>query len=312
MQDTFKKRVLFVGMPDMALVCLTKLYNAGVNIVGVVPPEKTNGTYGFFIQFAQSMGLKVIDYENSLKDKLFLSKIKALEADIAVVCSYNKLFPKEFLSMTKDGFVNVHPSLLPEYRGGNPYSHVIINKEAETGITLHFMDESFDTGDIISQYKIPLDKAETMGTLFNKLNFLASDVLLHALKFYESNSTLPRVKQPEGEYKRAYSLDVNLGNTLIDWNKSADEIERFIRALNPFITAGTRFRKTYTKINTAVAKDKKHKFQPGEICYVKDSVGVACGEGILVLKTLQVGSYINGDCSDFIRVFKPQVGEVFE
>ncbi len=296
----------------MALVCLSKLHNSGVNIVGVVPPSKDNATYDFFVQFVQAMDLRIVDYENSLKDRVFLSKIKALEPDIAVVCSYNKLFPKEFLDITKDGFINTHPSLLPHYRGGNPYSHVIIDGETETGVTLHFMDETFDTGDIISQYKVQIDKQETMGTLFNKLNFLAADVLLHALKFYEANSTLPRVKQPDGEYKKAYALDVKYGNTLIDWNKSADEIERFIRALNPFVTAGTRFRGAYTKINTAVAQNKKHNKEPGEICIVKDTVGIACSEGILHLKTLQIGSYISGDCSDFIRIFKPKVGEKFE
>ncbi len=296
----------------MALVCLPKLYNAGVNIVGVVPPDKSNPTYEFFVQYVQTMDLKIIDYDNSLKDKIFLSKIRAIEPDIAVVCSYNRLFPQEFLDSVKDGFINTHPSLLPEYRGGNPYSHVIINNEVDTGITLHFMDETFDTGDIISQYKVPIDKNETMGTLFNRLNFLAGDVILHALKYYEANSTLPRVKQPQGTFKKANSIDIKYGNTLIDWTKSAEEIERFIRALNPFITAGTKFRGVYTKVNTSYVQNKKSKCEPGEICHVKDTVGVACGEGILHLKTLQVGSYINGDANDFIRVFKPQIGEKFE
>lgn len=296
----------------MALVCLSKLVNAGVNIVAVVPPEKSSPTYDFFMQFALSMNLRVISYDSSLKEKLFLNKIKALDADIAVVCSYNKLFPKELLGLTKDGFINTHPSLLPNYRGGNPYSHVIINDEKETGVTLHFMDESFDTGDIISQYKVPVENNETMGTLFNKLNFLSADTLLHTLNFYEQNSTLPRVKQPEGEYKKANSIDIKFGNNLIDWNKSAVEIERFIRALNPFVTAGTKYRETYTKINTSFAQNKKSKSAPGTICYLKDTIGVACGEGILHIKTLQVGSYVTGDAKDFIDIFAPKIGEKFE
>lgn len=296
----------------MALVCLSKLVSAGVNIVAVVPPEKISPTYDFFIQFAQSMNLRIIDYEASLKEQLFLNKIKALDADIAVVCSYNKLFPKELLKLTKDGFINTHPSLLPEYRGGNPYSHAIINDEKETGVTLHFMDESFDTGDIISQYKVPIEKNETMGTLFNKLNFLSADVLLHTLNFYEKNSTLPRVKQAEGVYKKAYSIDIKYGNNIIDWTKPAADIERFIRALNPFVSAGTRYRGAYTKINTAFVQNKKSKLEPGTICHLKDSIGVACGDGILHLKTLQVGSYITGDANDFISIFSPQLGEKFE
>lgn len=308
----YNKKVLFVGMPDMALVCLSKLVNAGVNIVAVVPPEKNSATYGFFMEFVHGMNLRVIDYDSSLKEQLFLNKIKALEADIAVVCSYNKLFPPEFLKLTKDGFINVHPSLLPEYRGGNPYSHVIINNEKETGVTIHFMDETFDTGDIISQYRVDIEEKDTMGTLFNRLNFLAADVLLHTLNFYEKNSTLPRVKQAEGEYKKAYAIDIKYGNSIIDWNKPAVEIERFVRALNPFISAGTRYRGTYTKINTAFVQNKKHKLQPGSICHIKDSIGVACGEDILHIKTLQVGSYVTGDAKDFTRIFNPKIGEMLE
>lgn len=296
----------------MALVCLSRLVNEGVNIVGVVPPDKFNPTYDFFVKFVNSLGLKVIDYDNSLKEPDFLKQIKALEPDIAVVCSYNKLFPKEFLEVVKDGFINVHPSLLPEYRGGNPYSHVIINGEKESGVTLHFMDERFDTGDIISQYKVSLEKVDTMGTLFNRLNFLAADALMEALVYYESNP-LPRVKQPEGQYKYACTLDVKFGNTMIDWNKPATELEKFIRALNPFISAGTRYRGVYTKVYTSHSQNKRTKHEPGTICHIKDSsIGVACGDGILHIKTLQVGSYVLGDASDFITIFKPKIGEKFE
>lgn len=299
-------------MPDMALVTLSKLCNAGVNIVGVVPPDKQNQTYDFFVQFADSFGLRVIDYENSLKEPLFLNKIKALEADIAVVCSYNKLFPPEFLKLTKDGFINTHPSLLPEYRGANPYSHVIINDEKETGVTFHFMDESFDTGDIIAQYKAPVHEHETMGTLFNKLNFLGADALLQVLTYYEKNSVLPRVKQAEGDYKKACSIDIKFGNCLIDWDKPATEIERFIRALNPFICAGTKYRGSYVKIYTSFVQNKNTKELPGTIVHLKDTVGVACKEGLLHIKTLQVGSYLSGDAKDFMKVFNPKVGEKFE
>ncbi len=295
----------------MALVCLSKLVNSGVNIVGVVPPDKSNPTYEFFSKFVESFNLKIIDYESSLKEQIFLTKVKALEPDIAVVCSYNKLFPPEFLALTKDGFLNIHPSLLPEYRGGNPYSHVIINNEKETGVTLHFMNERFDEGDIVSQYKVNVEKFDTMGTLFNRLNYIAADALLEALIYYENNS-LPRMVQKEGEFKKAPTLDIKLGNTIIDWNKSVEEIERFIRALNPFITAGTRYRGVYTKIYTSFVQKKKTKHEPGTICHIKDTIGVACSDGILHIKILQVGSYVLGDASDFVRVFRPSIGEKFE
>ena len=165
MAKKYKKRILFVGMPDMALVCLNRLAENGINIVGAVPPAKTEPTYKLMVDTAKALNLNVIDYEYGLDDKDFLEKIKDLNVDLGVVASYNKKFPRQFLRLAKDGFINLHPSKLPNYRGANPYSHVIMNGEEESAITLHFMDEEFDTGDIISQFKFSIDLNETMGTL---------------------------------------------------------------------------------------------------------------------------------------------------
>lgn len=299
-------------MPDMALVCLSRLYQSGVNIVGVVPPEKENNTHSYFVQFATSLGYNVIPYDESLKDEKFLKELKKLDIDIAVVCSYNRLFPPEFLAVAKDGFINTHPSLLPDYRGGNPYSHVIINNEKETGVTLHFMDDSFDTGDIITQCKIAVSKDETMGTLFNKLNYLSAEAILKILAFYEETATLPRFPQPKGEFKKANSIDLKFGNSYIDWTRPASEIERFIRALNPFISAVTKYKNDFVKIYSSSVKNKRTKEAPGTICCVKDTIDVATGDGILEIRALQIGSYVIGDAKDFIKTVEPKIGEKFE
>ena len=131
MDKKYQKKVLFLGMPDMALVCLSKLVYDGFNIVGVVPPHRSDGTYELMCNFVRGLKLPLVEYQNKLDELDFLHKIRQLEADIAVVCSYNKKFPPELLKIVKGGFVNCHPSLLPDYRGANPYSNVIINDEAE-------------------------------------------------------------------------------------------------------------------------------------------------------------------------------------
>ena len=141
-RNTFKKRILFVGIPDMAYIGLDGLLMAGVNIVGVLGPKKDHNMYFDFKNFAQSRRLNYIDYDELDEDKL-IKTITDLDVDAAVVCSFNYKIPKKF--------INVHPSMLPKYRGGNPYSRVIMNGETETGVTIHFMDEVFDTGDIIAQ-----------------------------------------------------------------------------------------------------------------------------------------------------------------
>lgn len=309
MEKKYQKRILFFGMPDMAIVCLTKLVLEGFNIVGVIPPHKSEDTYSLMCNITKSMKIPLFEYENKLDELDFLHKIRQANADIAIVCSYNKKFPPELLKCVKGGFVNCHPSLLPEYRGANPYSNVIINDEKETGITLHFMDENFDTGNIAAQRKVSIDKNETMGTLFNRMNYLCADFICEFLQQYEQNSNIAAMPQPQGEFKKAYAIDSKNMKNFIDWDKDAAYIERFIRALNPFISAMTNFRGIFVKVYSADWSDKKTKYEPGTICGVKDTLAVATGKGILYIKTLQFGSFMIGDAKSFIEKFKPQIGE---
>ncbi len=309
-EKKYKKRILFIGMPDMALVCLSKLAAKGINIVGVVPPAKDDPTNKLMMDTAQNLGFDIIDYNISLSDKGFLQRIKNLNADLGVVASFNKRLPKELLQLTKDGFINLHPSKLPDYRGANPYSHVIINGEEESAITLHFMDENFDTGDIISQYRFNLDLNETMGTLFYRTNQMCASMLYEALDYYETHD-FPRKPQPkDGEYKKAEALSFEKKNIFIDWNKSAEEIERFIRGLNPYIGAITCYNGTILRINSAYVIEKNHNFTPGTICDTKNSLKVACGEDILEIDSIQYGAFFISSGRDFVERLNPKKGEI--
>ena len=146
-RTNFKKRILFVGIPDMAYIGIDGLLMSGVNIVGVMGPKKDHNMYEDFKTFILSRGLNFLEF-NELDEPELVQKIKDLNVDAAVVCSYNYKIPKVLMEATRDGFINVHPSMLPKYRGGNPYTRVIMNGETETGVTIHFMDSTFDTGDI--------------------------------------------------------------------------------------------------------------------------------------------------------------------
>lgn len=308
MENKFKKKVLFIGMPDMAYICLDGLYAQGVNIVGVIGAKKNHPTYENFKNFTLERNLNFIDYE-SLKDESFIEKIKGLNPDIAVVCSFNYKIPKVFLDCVKDGFINIHPSLLPNYRGKNPYASVIINNEKLTGVTLHFMDEGFDTGDIIAQKEFSISPKETMGTLFNKTNLIGYEHLLATLKHYE-NHPIPRQKQPEGSFVKAKSFpDEKL---FIDFDKPAVEIERFVRALNPFLNASSVFRKTFVKVFSAEYENKnnKSKHEVGMIVKVtKDKFYIKTAQGLLVPTSLQFGSFFAGSAKEFIEILKPKIGE---
>lgn len=309
--NKFKKRVLFIGIPDMAFGTLDLLHNAGVNIVGVIGPEKGHSTYMQFKNFVNNLKLNLIDYESINSPKL-LKTLKDLNIDIGVVASFNLKIPDEFIACIKDGILNQHPSLLPEYRGGNPYSYVIINGEKETGITIHYMSSEFDQGDIVYQEKCIIEPNETMGTIFAKTNRISSCALLKVLERYEKDSNLPRKPQPNGNFK--YAPNIKTRDSFVDYNKTAVEIERFVRALNPYINALSTFRYNYVKLHkvTVVDEDISDKFNVGDIYNIKDDkIYIKTAKGGIIPEVLQYGAFFTSNCSDFINLVKPKIGEHF-
>ena len=310
MEINYKKRILFVGIPDMAFICLEACYQTGINIVGVMGPKPSHNMYEPFKQFVAEKKLNFIEYTDLNSPKL-LEEIKKLDIDLAIVCSFNYKIPETLLKSTKDGFINLHPSLLPLYRGPNPYSRVIMNNEQITGVTLHHMSKEFDTGDIILQVDCPIDKNETMGTLFNKTNDICVQLLLAALKEYEERP-LPALKQKEGNFPIAASVQDN--ETILDYNKPAQDLERLIRALNPFILAATFFRGNCVKVMKAevIKKQFSDKIPNGSIVKIKNNqFWIKTSRDCLAISIMQYGSYFIGTAEDFINTIKPKEGERF-
>ncbi|MCD8378309.1 MAG: methionyl-tRNA formyltransferase [Candidatus Gastranaerophilales bacterium] len=309
---SFKKRILFIGVPDMGYIGLDTLLCAGVNIVGVMGPLKTHNTYFAFRNFVFSKKLNFIEYDN-LKSPELLNYLKNLNIDLAVVCSFNNKIPMEFINSVKDGILNVHPSLLPLYRGGNPYSRVIMNNEKETGVTIHFMSENFDEGDIVFQEKCPVEPFETMGTIFEKTNKIGCRLLLKAIIEYEKSPALPKIKQPDGDFAIARNLTQN--EQFIDYDKTAAEIERFVRALNPYITALTVFRNQIIRVHKVKYTNETAplKCQNGEIFRIsKDEIYIKTAKGTIIPEVIQYGGCFIGDAYDFIKIVKPETGEIFK
>lgn len=309
-------RILFAGMPEMGPVCLTELYKAKKNIVGVIMPPKNNmALYNAMFGLAIEMGLEPISFEKDMNEPDFIEKVRSKNADIGIVASYNKRFPKELLEATNLGFVNSHPSLLPLYRGGNPYFYPIFNNDKVTGVTLHFMDNDFDTGDIILQQTVPLLPYETMGTLFNRTNFIFAKAHVDLVSFLEEGNTLPRKPQNKtGNYPKADMLLEQRGDTRINWASEAADVERFVRACNPFLGALSFYKGNPIKIHTGFYNaDKKAEKAPGTIVEVGNAhIAVATGKGLFFPTAVQVGSYFSGDVRMFLEFVKPEVGEIFE
>ena len=295
----------------MAYIGLDGLLMSGVNIVGVLGPKKSHELYNDFKNFVHLRGLNYIEYDE-LNEPQLIETVCRLNVDAAVVCSFNYKIPKILMNAVKDGFINVHPSLLPKYRGGNPYSRVLMNGETETGVTIHFMDEDFDTGDIIAQKAYHIHSKATMGTLFNELNLLGIELLIQVLQAYETQP-LPRMPQPKGNFISGNSVkDKDL---FINYNKPAEEIERFIRALNPFLLATTTFRGNMMEIMKAeIASDAFCVPHPaGTVAKIEDDkFFIATSKGLIVPTVMQFGSFFMGDSKDFIRIVNPKIGEEFK
>ncbi|MBQ8848336.1 MAG: methionyl-tRNA formyltransferase [Candidatus Gastranaerophilales bacterium] len=304
-----KLKIIFVGIPDMALVCLMNLIAKKFNIVGVVPPHKNHATFDFFKTFAKERNLNFMEFNETPNEKEYIEKLKELNADIGVVCSYNKKFSKEFLKTTKMGYINCHPSLLPYYRGAAPYFHIVNNGEKTSGITLHFMDETFDTGDIIYQEKFDLIPCETMGSIFNRTTYMLSDALIEILGQIQDGKEIQKIKQPkEKDFIEAPKVD---GNFRARWNTySSVELERLIRASNPFYNVFTTFRGVNLKIIKADAIELKHNYKPGQIVKADENEFlVAAKKGLLSLKIFQIGSWGTYDTKDFYNTFTPTCDE---
>ena len=306
-----KLKIIFVGIPDMGLVCLMNLFKQGFDILGVVPPKKSHDTYNFFKNYVQDLNLNLIEFENSPNEENCINKLKALNADIGVICSYNTKLSSDFIKTTKMGYINCHPSLLPDYRGGAPYFHIINNGEKVSGITLHFIDEEFDTGDIVYQEKFDVAPFETMGSIFNRTNYMISDALTQVLKKLQETGEIKRYHQPkEGKFKTAPLVD---GNFRLRWNTYSNvEIERLVRACNPFYNVFTSFRGANAKIIKAEAVDYKHDFKFGKIIKANENtLLVATKGGAVNITLISIGSWGYFDNKDFYCMFTPGEDEEF-
>jgi len=294
-------------------MCLNAFIEKKKDIAAIVLPETNKSAYNVLSDVVRLHNIPILTFENSLKDADFIEKFKSYNPDVAFVCAYNHKIPEELLKIPPLGFINCHPSLLPHYRGGNPYFHVIANNETKTGVTIHYMDEEFDTGDIISQYEMDITTNETFGTIFSRLNEKSVEMVIDVADRLEKDGKLPGIPQDRSEnYKKAPTVKPERGDIFIDWKKDAACIERFIRACNPIYGALCYFRNCAVKIWSAEYIDDKKGYNPGTVIKVShDKITIGTDRGLLVPKTIQVGYFLITDIQDFIKRLNPQSGEKF-
>ena len=227
-------KLIFFGTPGFAVVSLHEInLNYKVDCV-VTSPDKKSGRGQKIRQsevkkYAADNNIKILQPDN-LNDRKFVNQVKEINPDIIIVVAFRKI-PNEIFSIPKYGTINLHASLLPNYRGAAPINWCLINNEVKTGVTTFFINEKIDRGDILLKEEVNISDMDNFGSLYNKLSSIGSKLLIKTIKGVLSNSLKPSKQNFDENLKIAPKLSKE--NTRIDWNKSQKEIIGLIRGLSP-------------------------------------------------------------------------------
>lgn len=308
-------KVVFMGTPDFSVPSLHALIKAGHKIEAVVTqPDKPKGR-GKSMQYtpvkeaAVKYGIPVFQPEK-VKDPNFIEQLKSIDMDVIVVIAFGQILPESILNLPRFGCINVHASLLPSYRGAAPIQRVILDGKKTSGVTTMFMSEGLDEGDMIDKITILLDKKETFGSLHDKLSLEGAKLLLQTLEKIENCSAV-RHKQDSELANYASMIHKKTGS--VDFHKTAEEIERMIRGLDPWPSAYTKLDGKTLKLWEAEVTDAEYQGIPGEIVEITDdSLIIKTGDKALVVKSLQLEGKKRMKVKDFLRGNNIKAGTILE
>lgn len=299
-------KIIFFGTPEFSVPFLDFLLKQqNIQILGVVTqPDKPVGRKQILLscavkQYAKEHKLLVLQPKN-LKDKNTQDHIRDLQADMFVVVAYGKIIPQAILDVVNGQVLNVHPSLLPKYRGPSPLQFALLNAEKETGVTIMLLDAGMDTGPILSQEKISLDTSETLISLVKKVHTIGPKLLYQTIQKFLAQTIKP---QPQNESQASLTHLLSREDGHIDWNQSAEQIDRKIRALNPWPGCWTLLKGKRVKIlaSTLSETSKAEKALPGTIFIKNNHLFVATSNNFLEILTLQIEGKPPIFAQDFIN-----------
>lgn len=314
-------RIVFMGTPEFAVAPLQAIKSAGMNIVGVVTaPDKPAGrgkklTPPAVKVYAEESLECLVFQPEKLRDPAFISEIASLEADLFIVVAF-RMLPEAVWSLPEQGTINLHASLLPQYRGAAPINWCIINGEKETGLTTFLIDREIDTGRILLQEKMTIGDDENAGSLHDRMMDTGAALLVESIEQVMNGKVKP-VDQasfniPPGQLKKAPRIHKE--DCRIDWNQESDKTFNFIRGLSPFPGAFTLLedpegnRSTLKIFATKRTADKPGAAQPGTLRSDKTSIlKVKTGDGWLEITSLQAAGKKRLKTADFLRGFREDI-----
>ncbi|KZZ83157.1 methionyl-tRNA formyltransferase [Bacillus sp. SJS] len=298
-------RIVFMGTPDFSVPVLRRLVDEGYNVVGVVtqpdrpkgrkkeltpPPVKTE---------ALKHGIEVLQPEK-IRHQKDLDKVLALKPDLVVTAAFGQILPNELLEAPKHGCINVHASLLPELRGGAPIHYSILQGKEKTGITIMYMAEKLDAGDILTQAEVVITEEDNVGTLHDKLSKAGTELLAETLPMLLEGKLKP-IKQDDS--KATFASNIKREQEKIDWTRTGEEIYNHIRGLNPWPVAFTSLEGQTVKIWRGEKMKSTNPSEPGTVIGIdSDGFVVASGNGTAVkIVELQPAGKKKMSGEDFLR-----------
>ncbi|HNJ28458.1 MAG TPA: methionyl-tRNA formyltransferase [Ferruginibacter sp.] len=315
MKDLKSLRIVFMGTPEFAVASLDALVQAGCHIVGVITaPDKAAGR-GMQLQqsavkkYAVEKGLHILQ-PDKLKNPGFLEQLRSLQADLQIVVAF-RMLPEAVWNMPPMGSVNLHGSLLPQYRGAAPINWAVINGEKETGVTTFKLKHEIDTGDILLQERFPIGDDETAGEVHDKMKAIGAQLLVRTVAGL-AEGTLKKTPQlstgnlPAGEADRPETLKhapkIFTETCRIDFSKTVNEVHNLIRGLSPFPGA-------FTSLDSKTLKIFRTEKQPGTTGSASGSfetdkkqfLKFACADGYVLVKELQLEGKKRMAVEDFLR-----------
>jgi methionyl-tRNA formyltransferase len=308
-------RIVFMGTPGFAVATLGSLLMNGFNVVGVVTvPDKPAGR-GRTLQkspvksYAESSYIQIFQPSN-LKDTDFVNTLKSLKPDLFIVVAF-RMLPEAVWKIPSTGTINLHASLLPDYRGAAPINHAIINGETRTGVTTFFIDDKIDTGNILLREEINIFPFENAGDLHDRMTKLGARLVIKTLAGIVDKSIKPQPQSkfitPGVELKTAPKIHPE--DCIINWNSGAVKIHNLIRGLAPSPGARSVLKgKTSSltvKFYESIPEFEKHSLKPGTIVTDgKNDFKIACKDGFVSISMLQLEGKNRMNSVEFLRGFK--------
>lgn len=298
-----------MGTPEFAVTSLNALVNAGCTIVAVITaPDKPAGR-GMALQqsavkqYALSKGLNILQPEK-LKNPGFITELKKLNADLQIVVAF-RMLPEVVWGMPPMGTINLHGSLLPQYRGAAPINWAIINGEKETGVTTFLLQQQIDTGNILMQERFPITESDNAGTLHDKMKEIGAAVLLQTVQEMAKGTLQSKPQNIADEQQLKHAPKIFTETCKIDFNKPVEEVFNLIRGLSPYPAAFTLFNTKKLKIYSADKNLTPPQIAPGHWqTDKKNYLQFACSNGSIHVLELQLEGKKKMKIEEFLRGYR--------